>query len=930
MNRKGPFVVGLLLYGMLWISVSAGGQTAETEKNTMALDREHSILAAYSGEPIHIALTVPTPFRSASGKIKATIMNAEGKTVETLDLNVDTDASKPLVIIPKVQDIGYYDIALAVWQGDKHVQDLYTSFSILTPVSSVSDDSRFGVYTNSDVGIFNSMLPLGYVDILSKSGARWGTFTTYWFLVQPKADTWDWAALDHRFECLKQANIQPIPTIFGIPEWASSYRPDMPAGGDAMTYQVYPPKDMKAWGDYVYKFVDRYRAQMKYIRVWNEFDNDYFMGTPHEFAEMLKVAYREAHRAKPDIQVIIDTSFAKTYYYEMLWRDGAAESFDVIAIHNYHQLEKVLPPEQTMFRDEYKSIRMWRDRRVPGRPIIDDEFGLLAERSWIDPTWRGQGSLAHANQMVRTHLLGLSTGLERMVWFPAVSYHVPFKGKIYTESAGLLRPDLAPQPAFSAYQTMSTLLQNAKFTKEITMPSPTQYAFEFHAGNSSVTAIWSIADHPEWASFTTGEEHVELLSMLGTREAISVEDGFFSLPLTHAPQYLITGTEVQSEVRRLRLPGCAFKFNVGGNPGDLERPIAIEAENHRARPGIFSMDIEDGYGLTGFPMQLSLLINAPSSSDGASTSTAPSVGQSGKIATPSGTASGHFPVGLKILENDGYPVYFPITIEVKTQEKPLWQAATSQMPAQYVQTLPSPRPVDSIRLTLPVESGYFYRVEAKRTSSAGQEEWWTVRPPGMGHGTESIRIQAAISAIRVTFEQLLSASDLEDPKQFQPIPSDPKNTPEDYIRAGGWYTGKKQISLLNTEGHTGSHCIQIESDNRADGWSTSDQYLRVKENTCYSFSAYGKVPQDADYNGYSSLVAVNGDTKQYMAGVYLTHADSNWHRYFFTIRTDPGQTCLRLSCVVNGRGKAMFDDIMAVEGTQPADIPQIVSLDVKE
>ena len=920
MNYKGLFVVGLLLGRLLPLCATVDAQTPEAAKPIPTLDRAHSTLAAYSGERIEIKLQIPPAFWNVSNLLKIIVTNAEHKPVETREIalsGLTPDSSPQLFFTPKIQEMGYYNVSFSIWDNAKRLTDLYTSFSILTPVEKVSDESRFGVYTNSNFATFKSMLPMGYVDILNKSGARWGTFTTYWFMVQPKEDTWDWSELDQRFEALKQANIQPIPTMFGIPEWASSYTPDMRTGGDGLTYQVYPPKDMKAWGNYVFQFVTRYRDQLKYIRVWNEFDNDYFMGSAHDFAEMLKVAYSEAHRAKPDIQVIIDTSFAKTYYYEMLWRDGAVKSFDVIAIHNYHQLDKVLPPEQTMFRNEYEAIRMWRDHRAPDRPIIDDEFGLLAERSWIDQSWLGQGSLAHANQMVRAHLLGFSCGLERMIWFPAASYEVPDKGKIFTESAGLLHTDLSPQPAYSAYHTMATLLQNAHFVRQIPMSSPTQYAYVFQSGGKVITAVWSIADAPEWASFKVDTVQVEELSMLGIKGTIPVENGFFSIPLNHSPQYVISEKEIENENCQLRTADCEFKFNLEGNPGDLERAVTVEAINHSSCSRIFFLEMNKELGKSGFPMKLSL-------------NQGQQISESGKMLSPSSTLSGHFPVSFTIAEHDGYPLHFPMNLAVKTQDKPLWKADTAQTPTQYLHKLPKTTPVDSITLTLPAESGSFFHVEAKRPTKTGQEEWYTVHPNGMGHGTESIPIHATISAIRVTFEQLLTASDLEDPKQFQPIPSDPKNTPEDYIRAGGWCTGKKQISLLNTEGHTGSHCIYIESDNRADGWSTCDQYLRVKENTYYSISAYGKVPQDADYNGYSSVVAVNGDTKQYMAGVYLTHADNNWHRYFFTIRTTPGQTCLRLSCVVNGRGKAMFDDIMAVEGTRSTDIPQIVSLDIKE
>lgn len=167
---------------------------------------------------------------------------------------------------------------------------------------------------------------------------------------QTKEDSW--AKWDRIVEACEKYGLQIVARLDRPPDWSRQDN-SLPQS---------PPDNYEDYGDFVYAFVSRYKGRIRYIQIWNEPNIYPEWGNqpvdPEAYVELLRVAYRRAKEADPNVYVLSAPlaitlgephpepgkwrSMNDLDYLEALYEAGFAEYFDIYSA-NAFGLD--LPPD---------------------------------------------------------------------------------------------------------------------------------------------------------------------------------------------------------------------------------------------------------------------------------------------------------------------------------------------------------------------------------------------------------------------------------------------------------------------------------------------------------------------------------------------------------------------------------------------------------
>ncbi len=104
-------------------------------------------------------------------------------------------------------------------------------------------------------------------------------------------------------------------------------------------------------------------------------------------------------------------------------------------------------------------------------------------------TRRGVSDAVQGEYLPRALLLSLASGVENIFWY---EFREGGTDQTYNEHRfGIIRSqDLTPKPAYTAYQTLSKALGEARFDRALPVAAP-NHALRFFAGDSQTVAVWS-------------------------------------------------------------------------------------------------------------------------------------------------------------------------------------------------------------------------------------------------------------------------------------------------------------------------------------------------------------------------------------------------------------------------------------------------------
>ncbi|MBC7237093.1 MAG: hypothetical protein H5T69_14730, partial [Chloroflexi bacterium] len=204
-----------------------------------------------------------------------------------------------------------------------------------------------------------------------------------------KSDSW--LKYDRIVEACEKYGLQIVARLDRPPDWT---RQDN-------TYKERPPDNLEDYGDFVYEFVKRYRGRVRYIQIWNEPNIFPEWGNrpvdPAGYVELLKIAYRRAKEADPNVYVLSAPlaitlgqphpepgkwiSMNDLQYLEEMYQAGAREYFDIYSANAFGMS---LPPEAEPDPNALNFQRVLLQRRIMERygdadkPVWFNEYGWNA------------------------------------------------------------------------------------------------------------------------------------------------------------------------------------------------------------------------------------------------------------------------------------------------------------------------------------------------------------------------------------------------------------------------------------------------------------------------------------------------------------------------------------------------------------------------
>lgn len=171
-------------------------------------------------------------------------------------------------------------------------------------------------------------------DLLDRAGIDLLRISFGWDGIEAEADgEYDWLFWDDYVRtAVDEHGITLIPYVMYTPRWASRTKDDA-------TFWRSPPEDFEQFGEFVFDLVTRYKDRIHSWELWNEPDIEwYWMGTPEEFAEYVKVGAEAVRRADPEATVVLGGIAYQPDFIRTLFRDhGVSPYVDVVNMHNYYE-----------------------------------------------------------------------------------------------------------------------------------------------------------------------------------------------------------------------------------------------------------------------------------------------------------------------------------------------------------------------------------------------------------------------------------------------------------------------------------------------------------------------------------------------------------------------------------------------------------------
>lgn len=345
-------------------------------------------------------------------------------------------------------------------------------FGKLTP------ESPFGVHVSPTERQCRMAALLGFKWVRVHDAASW---LTKWNYIEPEKGKWLWH--DAEIDRYRRYGLSVLGMLGTAPPWAS-VRPANGAGGYWEGYYV--PKDLAAWKKYVYTTVRHYRKTVQTWEVWNEPYGGFFRagekdgkpihGTAEQYMDLLKAAYREAHRANSGVTVLGPCTTPASWSRECL----KLNLLDTIDGFSYHQYTGTMLgyPGDAKERELTEAVRIQGKFGKP-KPVWCTEGGfggnamlhfydskLIPVEPTLDPADSAAG-------VVRYYVAELAGGSTRFFLYTMHGY-----GTFLRKNWSVLSADGSVHPLGAAVSNLAHRLEGARFSRRVEV-QPGLFAYVF-------------------------------------------------------------------------------------------------------------------------------------------------------------------------------------------------------------------------------------------------------------------------------------------------------------------------------------------------------------------------------------------------------------------------------------------------------------------
>ena len=225
------------------------------------------------------------------------------------------------------------------WSWSRQSSSGWSSGPENLPYVRLAADKSLGV--NAELSRLDAAERQQALAAMEAGGFRWLRQRIAWDLVESERGVYDWAVWDEIVEAVGRHNVQLIAVLDGSPTWA---RREGDAGNP-----LAPPTETRDFGDFAEAFAARYGDRIDHYQIWDEPNIAPHWGTqeidPAAYGNLLREGAIRIHAVDPGSVILLaalaptvesgGANMSEMLFLDALYRQGAAEWFDVVAVQPY-------------------------------------------------------------------------------------------------------------------------------------------------------------------------------------------------------------------------------------------------------------------------------------------------------------------------------------------------------------------------------------------------------------------------------------------------------------------------------------------------------------------------------------------------------------------------------------------------------------------
>lgn len=487
----------------------------------------HSLLNTKGGvyqssESVPLKGSVYNPAGEFRGALECQLYDVDGSVIFSEQQPIVANAGERVAFDSSLsgQPLGWYRVDLKLLDDSGLVLDRQVSgfVRIEERMDSEPEDSPFGVCVlgNPDVELDRAVA-------IGVKHVRMHDCGFFWRNIFPSVNgPANWRA-DAIVERMSDAGLIPFPYIgqgLKPEDRRSSHNPNVVG-------------DLPAYEAFFQTLTAHYRGAISAYEVENE---PYFRMNAGEYTSMLKAAYTGAKEGDPDCTVVGVSGDPQTHggFVNEVLEKGGVQWMDAMSIHVYVQpdapewrLPEVLKAARATFNATGGAEKeIWltetgykgseRDEIPQRKPAARNQFISLKQ---------------YASYLVRTHVLTLGNGINRLYWF---SMGTPGP---YVYPWSMNEPDTfySPKPVVAAYAAMTQRLATLRFVDSPVNGSGC-YAYRFSGESGNVAVIWSVEEGGGFLPVKA--KGATVLDLFGNPVEVQRDGEMLFVPLSEMPHYV--------------------------------------------------------------------------------------------------------------------------------------------------------------------------------------------------------------------------------------------------------------------------------------------------------------------------------------------------------------------------------------------------------
>lgn len=291
-------------------------------------------------------------------------------------------------------------------------------------------------------------------------GAPWIVEFFPWAYIESGKNSFDWSHTDQVIDHARAQGLTVIARLGLVPWWA---RPDERV--QPTTFNYLDRDHYADFGDFVYAFVDRYQDRVQHIIIWNEPNLSFEWGMRRvdaaAYVDLLKVAYRRAKEANPNVIVLggalaptmepigSDRGLNDLIYLQQMYEAGAKDYFDGLAAHAYGlTLPMSDPPDRE--RVNFRRVELLRQIMIDHGDA--DKSVYITEAGWNDSS-RWNQAVKPAQRI--EHTLAAYEWAQQTDWLQMLAmwaFRYPRATRNYQDGWTWVTEDFQPRPIYLEVQ----------------------------------------------------------------------------------------------------------------------------------------------------------------------------------------------------------------------------------------------------------------------------------------------------------------------------------------------------------------------------------------------------------------------------------------------------------------------------------------------